>query len=96
MDKKSADLKAATSHTPIDGLHAKNSYKYRQENQKIIEEREIVPKKFCTEEIQSKQKINQRNLKLKTMYVGNLYKISVKKTYMSSLISNRQNIYKKS
>ena len=44
----------------------------RQENQKIIEEPEIVPKKFCTEEIQSKQKTNQHKLRLKTIYVGNL------------------------
>ena len=72
MDTQSAALKAVTSHTPNDGIHAKNSYNYRQENQKIIEEPEIVPKKFCTEEVQSKQKINQQKLKLKTTYVGNL------------------------
>ena len=72
MDTQSVALKLVTSHTPNDGLHAKNSYNYRQENQKIIEEPEIVPKKLCTEEIQSKQKINQHKLKLKTMYVGNL------------------------
>ena len=72
MDTQSVALKAVTSHTPNDGLHTKNSYNYRQENQKIIEEPEIVPKKFCTEEIQSKQKINQHKLKLKTIYVGNL------------------------
>ena len=72
MDTQSVALKLVTSHTPNDGLHAKNSYNYRQENQKIIEEPEIVPKKFCTEEIQSKQKTNQHKLKLKTIYVGNL------------------------
>ena len=49
MDIQSAALRAVTSHTPIDGLqaHAKNShnYNYLQENQKIIEEPEIVQKK---------------------------------------------------
>ena len=72
MDTQSVALKAVTSHTPNDGLHPKNSYNYRQENHKIIEEPEIVPKKFCTEKIQAKQKINQHKLKLKTIYVGNL------------------------
>ena len=72
MDTQSIALKAVTFHTPNDGLHAKNNYNYHQENQKIIEEPEIVPKKLCTEEIQSKQKINQHKFKLKTMYVGNL------------------------
>ena len=58
MDTQSVAPKAGTSHTPNDGLHAKNSYNYRQENQKIIVEPEIVAKRFCTEVIQSKQKIN--------------------------------------
>ena len=72
MDTQSVALKAVTSHAPNDGLHPKNSYNYRQENHKIIEEPEIVPKKFCTDEIQAKQKIYQHKLKLKTIYVGNL------------------------
>ena len=65
MDAQSAALKAVTFHTPIDGLHAKNSYNYRQENQKIIEEPAIVAKiiLYRTNSIQTKNKVNQRKLK---------------------------------
>ena len=41
MDTQSAAVKAVTSDTPTDGLHAKNSYNCRRENQKIIEEPEM-------------------------------------------------------
>ena len=62
MDKKSADLKAATSHTPIDGLHAKNSHNYLQENQKIIEAPEILQKISAQKKFNLNRKKISRNL----------------------------------
>ena len=60
MDTQSAALKAVTCQAKIDGLqiHVKNSQNYLQENQKIVEESELVHTKFSTKEIKSKQKVN--------------------------------------